>query len=70
MYGHFPKLLGLGCWYKSKTLIVGGMEGEILLNPFYISYYCVVKVEYLTKIVTLYFGTLSHFVNISRKILP
>jgi hypothetical protein len=55
---------------QKLLLYLGGMEAELLLNTFYISYYCVKKMEYLTKIVTLYFETLSHFVKISRKIPP
>ena len=45
------------------------MEAEIFLNTFYISYHGVLKMEYFTKVVTLDFDTLSHFVNISGKIL-
>ena len=42
------ELLGLSCWNKDNTFIVGGMEAEILLNTFYISYYGVLKMEYFT----------------------
>ena len=50
-------------WSKSKPFIVGGIEVEILHN----SYYNVLKIEYLTKVVTLYFDALSIFVKISRE---
>ena len=37
------------------------MEAEILQSRFYIGYYGILKMEHFTKVVTLYFDTLSHF---------